>query len=101
MSQSPFQAGLIRLRSCRTAAGVAPRSWALSFPLFHFNHNCAGPSRTCDQEFVGALAREHDLEFHVDGEDVAQACAKEEHISVETAARELRVWILSVICLVE
>ena len=35
------------------------------------------------------LAREHDLEFHVDCDDVAQH-AREERVSVETAARESR-----------
>ena len=57
--------------------------------VVHFNHKLRGGESDSDQEFVGALAREHDLEFHVDGEDVAVR-AKEEHISVETAARELR-----------
>jgi len=57
--------------------------------VVHFNHRLRGAESDVDQEFVVALAREHDLEFFVDGEDVAQRAA-EDHVSVETAARELR-----------
>ncbi len=57
--------------------------------VVHFNHNLRGGESDADEAFVAALAGEHDLEFHVDSEDVAVR-AKEEHISVETAARELR-----------
>jgi tRNA(Ile)-lysidine synthase len=57
--------------------------------VVHFNHKLRGAESDTDQEFVANLARELDLEFHVDGEDVAQH-ATEERVSVETAARELR-----------
>jgi tRNA(Ile)-lysidine synthase len=57
--------------------------------VVHFNHKLRGAESDADQEFVASLAREHDLEFHADSDDVAQR-ATEEHISVETAARELR-----------
>ena len=57
--------------------------------VVHFNHRLRGAESDRDQEFVGSLAREFGLEFFVDGEDVAQRAA-EEHVSVETAARELR-----------
>ena len=57
--------------------------------VVHFNHKLRGAESEGDQQFVAGLAREFDLEFHVDGGDVAQR-ATEEHISVETAARELR-----------
>ena len=57
--------------------------------VVHFNHKLRGPESDADQEFVANLAREHDLEFHTDCDDVALRAA-EEHISVETAARELR-----------
>jgi tRNA(Ile)-lysidine synthase len=57
--------------------------------VVHFNHRLRGAESDGDQEFVASLAREFDLEFFVDGEDVAQKAA-EEHVSVETAARELR-----------
>jgi tRNA(Ile)-lysidine synthase len=57
--------------------------------VVHFNHKLRGAESDADQELVANLAREHDLEFHADCDDVAQR-ATEEHISVETAARELR-----------
>jgi tRNA(Ile)-lysidine synthase len=57
--------------------------------VVHFNHKLRGAESDVDQEFVAALARAHDLEFHADGDDVAQHAA-EERVSVETAARELR-----------
>jgi len=57
--------------------------------VVHFNHKLRGEESDGDQEFVAAMAREHDLEFHFDSEDVARH-AVEEHVSVETAAREMR-----------
>ncbi len=57
--------------------------------VVHFNHRLRGAESDGDQQFVGSLAREFDLEFLVEGEDVAQRAA-EEHVSVETAAHELR-----------
>ena len=57
--------------------------------VVHFNHGLRGAESDADQEFVAKLAREFDLEFHVDGEDVG-AQAAEDHVSIETAARELR-----------
>ncbi len=61
----------------------------ISLSVVHFNHKLRGAESDADQELVANLAREHDLEFHADCDDVAQR-ATEEHISVETAARELR-----------
>ncbi|HUO16326.1 MAG TPA: tRNA lysidine(34) synthetase TilS [Verrucomicrobiae bacterium] len=57
--------------------------------VVHFNHKLRGPESDADEQFVANLARAHGLEFHADSDDVAQ-CAREEQISVETAARELR-----------
>jgi len=57
--------------------------------VVHFNHKLRGPESDADEEFVAALAREHGLEFYSDSDDVAQHAA-EEHVSLETAARELR-----------
>ena len=57
--------------------------------VVHFNHKLRGAESDADQEFVASLGRRHDLEFHVDSDDVAVRAA-EEQISVETAARELR-----------
>jgi tRNA(Ile)-lysidine synthase len=57
--------------------------------VVHFNHKLRGAESDADQEFVVALARAHDLEFFCDSDDVSQHAA-EEHVSLETAARELR-----------
>ena len=57
--------------------------------VVHFNHKLRGTESDGDEQFVARLAREHDLEFYVDGDDVAEH-AREERVSVETAARELR-----------
>ena len=57
--------------------------------VVHFNHRLRGAESEADQEFVAGLAREYELEFYCDGDDVAGHAA-EEHVSVETAARDLR-----------
>ena len=57
--------------------------------VVHFNHKLRGAESDVDEQFVAGLAREHDLEFHVDHDDVAEH-AREQRISMETAARELR-----------
>jgi tRNA(Ile)-lysidine synthetase-like protein len=57
--------------------------------VVHFNHKLRAAESDSDEEFVASLAREHDLEFHLDSDDVAQHAA-DEHVSLETAARELR-----------
>jgi len=55
----------------------------------HFNHKLRGAESDADQEFVANLAREYELEFRIDSEDVAQHATRE-RISVETAARGVR-----------
>jgi tRNA(Ile)-lysidine synthetase-like protein len=57
--------------------------------VVHFNHRLRGAESDGDEEFVAGLAREYDLEFFVDGDDVAGHAA-EERVSVEAAARDLR-----------
>jgi tRNA(Ile)-lysidine synthase len=57
--------------------------------VVHFNHKLRGAESDGDQEFVAGLAREFDLEFSCDSEDVAGHAAAEQ-VSVESAARELR-----------
>jgi len=57
--------------------------------VVHFNHKLRAAESDADQQFVAKLAREHDLQFHTDADDVAQY-ASEEHVSIETAARDLR-----------
>ncbi len=57
--------------------------------VVHFNHKLRGEESDADEQFVAGLAREHGLEFFVDSDDVAKH-AREEGVSVEAAARELR-----------
>src|SRR5579862_1297760 len=57
--------------------------------VVHFNHKLRGAASDADEGFVRSLARAHDLEFYCDSDDVAGR-AREEGISLETAARELR-----------
>ena len=57
--------------------------------VVHFNHKLRGAESDTDEKFVASLAREHKLRFHSSSTDVA-AHAATEHMSVETAARELR-----------
>jgi len=57
--------------------------------VVHFNHKLRGTESDADERFVAALARKFDLEFLCDSDDVA-GHAREEGISLETAARELR-----------
>ncbi len=55
----------------------------------HFNHNIRGAESDGDQEFVSALARSWQLEFHTASERVPDY-ANAHKLSLETAARELR-----------
>ncbi|HLZ39684.1 MAG TPA: tRNA lysidine(34) synthetase TilS [Candidatus Sulfotelmatobacter sp.] len=57
--------------------------------VVHFNHKLRGAEAEADEKFVSDLAREHDLEFFADSDDVV-GHAKEEGVSLETAARRLR-----------
>jgi tRNA(Ile)-lysidine synthase len=65
------------------------RELGIVVSVVHFNHKLRGAESDDDQEFVANLAGEFDLEFFVDSEDVGKRAA-EEHVSIETAARELR-----------
>jgi len=55
----------------------------------HFNHKLRGAESNADEQFVADLARQFDLEFFCDSDDVA-GYARDEGVSLETAARELR-----------
>lgn len=57
--------------------------------VVHFNHKLRRAESDADERFVAELAREHDLEFYVDTDDVT-GHARDEGVSLETAARELR-----------
>ena len=84
----PFPGGLIRSLFCGCCWSCGG-SWGLCLSVVHFNHRLRGAESEADQEFVEGLAREHGLEFYCDSNDVAGHAA-EEHVSLETAARELR-----------
>jgi len=55
----------------------------------HFNHKLRGAASDEDERFVAQLAQEHKLELHCESGKVA-AYAAENHLSLETAARQMR-----------
>jgi tRNA(Ile)-lysidine synthase len=57
--------------------------------VVHFNHQLRGGESDADERFVADLAERHSLELHSASGDVATHAA-EKHLSVETAAREMR-----------
>jgi tRNA(Ile)-lysidine synthase len=57
--------------------------------VVHFNHKLRGLESDADQQFVAELAADHHLELHLTSGDV-NALAEEKHVSIETAAHELR-----------
>src|SRR5436309_6627467 len=57
--------------------------------VVHFNHKLRGLEADADEQFVAELASQNKLEFHRESGDVtAYSAAK--HLSLETAAREMR-----------
>lgn len=57
--------------------------------VVHFNHKLRGAESDGDEQFVAELAQRHVLQFHCESGDVP-AHAAEKHLSIETAAREMR-----------
>jgi tRNA(Ile)-lysidine synthase len=57
--------------------------------VVHFNHKLRGDASEEDERFVAQLAQEHKLELHCESGQVT-AHAEEKHLSLETAAREMR-----------
>jgi tRNA(Ile)-lysidine synthase len=57
--------------------------------VVHFNHKLRGVESEEDERFVTALAQQHKLELRRESGEVA-AHAEERHLSLETAAREMR-----------
>ena len=57
--------------------------------VVHFNHKLRGAEAEADEQFVAQLAHQHKLELHVGSGDVA-AHARNQHLSIEAAARQLR-----------
>lgn len=57
--------------------------------VVHFNHKLRGDPSEEDERFVARLAQEHKLELHCESGQVA-GHAEEKHLSLETAARDMR-----------
>jgi tRNA(Ile)-lysidine synthase len=57
--------------------------------VVHFNHQLRGAASDADAQFVGDLARHRKLDLHSENGDTA-AYSVHKHLSIETAARELR-----------
>jgi tRNA(Ile)-lysidine synthase len=57
--------------------------------VVHFNHQLRGADSDDDERFVADLAQRHKLELHRASGEVATYAA-EKHLSLETAAREMR-----------
>jgi tRNA(Ile)-lysidine synthase len=57
--------------------------------VVHFNHKLRGAESDADERFVAELAHTHQLELHISSGDVAVE-AEANHLSIETAAREMR-----------
>lgn len=65
------------------------RELGVVLSVAHFNHRIRGAEADADEQFVQQLAEQFDLEFHPGSGD-APAFARENGMSLETAARELR-----------
>ena len=61
----------------------------LVLSVAHFHHGIRGAEADNDERFVAQMASEHDLQFHVERGDARQS-ARQQKISLETAARALR-----------
>ena len=57
--------------------------------VVHFNHRLRGADSDDDERFVGDLAQQYKLELHCGSGEVSTYAA-EKHLSLETAAREMR-----------
>src|SRR5580700_8902619 len=65
------------------------RQLGIVLSVVHLNHKLRGAESDVDQAFVSDLAQRHQLELHCESADAA-AYAAEKHLSLETAAREVR-----------
>ncbi|HVZ60795.1 MAG TPA: tRNA lysidine(34) synthetase TilS, partial [Terriglobales bacterium] len=61
----------------------------ITLSVVHFNHRIRGGEADLDQDFVSALARTLDVEFHCSSADTP-AHAAESRLGLEAAARDLR-----------
>ncbi len=69
----------------------APKSW---LAVAHFNHHLRGRASSADARFVERLARRLGLEYH-GGEGDVRTRAEEQGLSLEMAARQLRLRFLA------
>jgi len=65
------------------------REVGIVLSVVHFNHKLRGAESEEDERFVAALAQRHKLELSCDSGEVA-GYAAEKHLSLETAARDMR-----------
>ncbi len=65
------------------------REIGIVLSVVHFNHKLRGADSDTDEQFVAELAQQHKLELHCESGDVAALAAKK-HLSLETAARQMR-----------
>lgn len=61
----------------------------IGLAVAHFNHGIRGDEAAADESFVREMAEHFELQFH-GGSGDARAFAREQKMSLETAARELR-----------
>ena len=62
--------------------------------IAHFNHRLRGRASAADASFVNRLALKHSLHFELGSGDVSEL-AREQKLSLETAAREIRYSFLA------
>jgi tRNA(Ile)-lysidine synthase len=65
------------------------RDAGIVLSVVHFNHKLRGADSEADEQFVAELAQRHKLQLHCESGDVA-GCAAKKHLSLETAARQMR-----------
>ncbi len=73
------------------------QDWNLRLCVAHFEHGIRGTESAADADFVKQLACSRHLPFYMRSENVP-AFAGEQHLSIETAARERRYAFLRSIC---
>ena len=73
------------------------REWGWEVGLAHFDHGLRGQDSSDDAAFTALLAQELDLPFHL-GQGNVRSAAREKKISLQMAARELRLHYLREAC---
>src|ERR1035441_2605827 len=65
------------------------REVGIVLSVVHFNHKLRGAESDADEHFVAELAQRNELQLRCESADVGRHAA-EKHLSLETAARDLR-----------